>query len=150
MVIWRTSLKRDRYKVEAVLRRATALVPELKCLEYEDRLRKMNIPSMAYRQKRADMMEAWKFVHGKYKLKEQLLKRSVVQHGTRSGVLRLERPRAGRRREAFFTIRAAESWNELPDDVKLAPSLNAFKGRLDAHSYLRCSITGTGADAIHS
>ena len=34
-------------------------------------------------------------------------------------------------RRNFFTIRAAEQWNELPDEIKASPTVNSFKNRYD-------------------
>ena len=35
------------------------------------------------------------------------------------------------KRKNFFTLRAVRVWNELPEDVVQAPSVNPFKNRLD-------------------
>ena len=36
-------------------------------------------------------------------------------------------------RKNSFVIRATKQWNNLPDDIVLAPSVNSFKGRLDKY-----------------
>ena len=36
-------------------------------------------------------------------------------------------------RSHFFSERAVNNWNSLPDDVVQAPTLNTFKNRLDLH-----------------
>ena len=36
-------------------------------------------------------------------------------------------------RQNFFSMRVVNSWNSLPELVVTAPSVNTFKGRLDAH-----------------
>ena len=33
----------------------------------------------------------------------------------------------------FFSLQAVSLWNSLPEEVVYAPSLNAFKGRLDKY-----------------
>ena len=43
-----------------------------------------------------------------------------------------ERPRLNVRANSFSN-RVANTWNQLPESVIMAPSLNAFKGRLNAH-----------------
>ena len=35
------------------------------------------------------------------------------------------------KRNNFFTLPAVKTWNELPEDVVQAPSVNTFKNRLD-------------------
>ena len=55
-----------RYKhidpLENVQRRATRLVPSLKSLSYEERLRKLNLPTLVYRRARGDMIETFKIL----------------------------------------------------------------------------------------
>jgi hypothetical protein len=51
-VAWSPRLIKDQKLPEGVQRRATRLVPELKHLDYEDRLQKMRLPSLYYRRKR--------------------------------------------------------------------------------------------------
>ena len=59
-VVWRPINKEYQYKIENVLRRATRLVPEIRHLDYEDRLKALDMPSMLYRHRRGDAIEAWK------------------------------------------------------------------------------------------
>ena len=49
-------------------KRATGLVPQLRELEYEKRLEKMNMPSLVYRRLRGDLIETYKYLHGVYKV----------------------------------------------------------------------------------
>ena len=51
-VIWAPRFKRDVIEVEKVQRRATKLIPALMDLTYEERLRRLRIPSLQYRRKR--------------------------------------------------------------------------------------------------
>ena len=46
----------------------TKLVPELKNLEYGDRLRMLKLPSLYYRRARGDMIETYIYLHGIYKV----------------------------------------------------------------------------------
>ena len=45
------------------------LVPELKDMVYEDRLRSLNLPSLQHRRGRGDMIFTYKIMSGKVKLK---------------------------------------------------------------------------------
>ena len=52
--------------LENVQWRATKLVPGLSQLCYEDRLRKLNLPTLAYRRTHGDMIETYKILTNKY------------------------------------------------------------------------------------
>ena len=54
--VWSPRLIRQSKVIENVQRRATKLVPTIKHLSYEDRLRELNLPSMKYRRLRGDMI----------------------------------------------------------------------------------------------
>ena len=58
-VVWRPSTIRDQRKVESIQRRATKLVPNIKDLSYEQRLKKLGIPTLQYRRQRADMIQVY-------------------------------------------------------------------------------------------
>ena len=74
-VAWSPGLEKDRNLMEGVQRRATKLVPEVKDLEYEERLKRMDLPSLRYRRVRGDMIETYKYIHSKYTVNEDLLVR---------------------------------------------------------------------------
>ena len=48
---------------EAVQRRATRLVSKIRKKEYPERLEKLKLPSLAYRRRRGDMIEVYKYTH---------------------------------------------------------------------------------------
>ena len=64
--IWNLRLKRDITELEKVQRRATREVPQLKGLSCEDRLRKLQLPTLRYRRLRGDMTETYKLLHDIY------------------------------------------------------------------------------------
>jgi len=53
-------------KFEKVQKRATKLVFTVKKLCYEERLRKLKLPTLKYRRIRGDMIELYKIFAGKY------------------------------------------------------------------------------------
>ena len=59
-VAWSPRLEKDRNLIEGVQRRATKMVPEIKDLEYEERLKRMDLPSLRYRRARGDMIDTYK------------------------------------------------------------------------------------------
>ncbi|XP_076047673.1 uncharacterized protein LOC143029119 [Oratosquilla oratoria] len=109
------------------------MVPELKGLSYEERLRRLNLPTLAYRRARGDMIETYKILTGKYdgdctqgilKLREENISRgnSLKLFKTRS---RLDV------RKYAFPCRVVNNWNQLPEWLIAAKSVNQYEGRLD-------------------
>lgn len=154
--VWRPKLKADQRKIEDVLRRATKLVPELKDLAYEERLRRMDMPSMRYRHERGDMIECWKFLHQAYNVSKPSLKLTSTSQDecprvvTRNNGLKLDtsaKPPENPIRRHFFCHRVVKVWNSLPTNVVNAPSMNALKNRLDAFWIERKFRTPYGAFA---
>ncbi len=132
---WAPMFRKDCELLERVQRRATRLVPNLKELQYEERLQALNLPSLYYRRARGDLIEIYKHTSGAYTVKNRYIKLEPA-HGrsTRGHNKRIAKPRTNKRvRENFLVERAGNTWNRLPADVVNAPSLNSFKGRLDKH-----------------
>ena len=53
--------------MENIQHRAKKLIPELRNLEYEDRLHQLNIPTIAYRYLGGDLFNVYKYARNKYK-----------------------------------------------------------------------------------
>jgi len=64
--VWNPSLRKHIEAIENVQRRATKMIPGLHSLEYEDRLRKLKLPTLVYRRLRGDMIETFKVLNGIY------------------------------------------------------------------------------------
>ena len=130
-VVWHPRYKGDEEQLESVQRRMSKLIPDLKNLDYVQRLKSLKLPSLYYRRARGDMIECFKYMSDIYNVPGDLLPRADSTN-TRGHSLKLKKPSVKTSvRENFFSIRIVNAWNSLPDDVVTAPSLNAFKGRLD-------------------
>lgn len=127
-------LKKHVESIENVQRRATKQIPGLSDLSYEDRLRKLKLPTLAYRRSRGDMIEMYKILTGKYD--EQVANFIPLRKdsNTRGHNLKLykERPRLDVRKYSF-TQRTVDIWNDLPNSVVNAPTIKTFEGRLDRY-----------------
>ena len=132
-VIWNPYLKRQSIQIERVQRRATKLVPECKEMSYGNRLRYLKIFSLKGRRIRGDLIQMYKIFQGLDEVNKEKLLPMAVYRGTRNQDLKLRR-RYSRTdiRKHTFTNRTVEVWNTLPAEVKNAPSLNAFKNRIDS------------------
>jgi len=54
--------KKDKTLLEKVQRRFTRMIPELKDIEYECRLRKLGLWTLEERRNRADLIEVFKII----------------------------------------------------------------------------------------
>ena len=64
VMVWYPLLKKDEDLIENLLRRASKMLPRLAILTYEERLAKIEIPSMKYRRMRGDMVMVHKVLNG--------------------------------------------------------------------------------------
>ena len=118
--------------LEAVQRRATRLVLKIRNKEYPERLKKLKLPSLAYRGRRGDMIEVYKYTNNINKVPVQPVEVELTRTRGHSYKL-LKKSSSTSQSQTFFSMRVVNSWNSLPDLVVTAPSVNAFKCRLDAH-----------------
>ena len=65
--VWSPHLRKHINRIESVQRRATRMVPELRELPYEERLKKLNLTTLEKRRVRGDLIETYKIITGKEK-----------------------------------------------------------------------------------
>ena len=133
-VVWSPQYAKDATLLENVQRRATKMVPEIKNLEYEDRLKALRLPSLLYRRRRGDLIEVYKYKQEIYNVKSEGLLPPSKYDRTRGHTYKLEKQSCRLDlRKKFFSLRVHTVWNQLPKEVAEAPSLNSFKSRLDKY-----------------
>ena len=80
------------------------------------------------------MIKVYQILHAQLDLHPETFFAPARDTRTRGHQLKLQKETAQTRvRRNCFSVRVINDWNALPEDVVLAPSLNAFKSRLDAH-----------------
>ena len=137
--VWNPHFKKDIRTLENVQRRATKLVPGLQDLSYEQRLRELKLPTLAYRRLRGDMIEAFKITSDYYDPEiPKILHKHPNQNDQglhlRGHSKKLFKKRARLDVRKFsFSHRVVDNWNDLPDKVVTAPSVKSFERRLDKH-----------------
>lgn len=132
--VWSPHLQRNIKKIETVQRRATKQIPGFRHLTYEERLLSLKLQSLEQRRKRGDLIETYKIIHGLYNIKAQDFF-TFSTTTTRGHSKKLMKPRANTNlRLHNFSYRTIQKWNELPESIITAPTLNSFKTRLDKHS----------------
>ena len=131
--VWNPYRKKDINMIEAVQRRATKLVPTLKDLPYEERLKKLDLPTLKYRRARGDMIEVYKIVSGIYdpKVCEDLFQLNV-DNRTRGSSKKLFKGRSRLNlRKYSFCSRVVDNWNGLREEIVSTESVKSFEARLD-------------------
>ena len=119
--VWFPYLTKDIDEVEAVQKRATKMLPAMKGMEYEDRLRFLKLPTLVYRRHRGDMIELYKMINGlydeevlpKFDMREDVDYRGNKGHSKQIFITRSSKDL----RANFFTKRAAPVWNKLTERV---------------------------------
>ena len=138
--VWSPYLKKDIKTLEQVQRRATKLVPYLKNLKYEERLKILGLTSLEERRIRGDMIQYYKCLNGYNKIdwfNPNTVVSSVSLNGPASSIRgnkhRLNRQfiRNFPQRKHFFTNRIVPYWNDLPSVVIASKSINSFKSNYD-------------------
>ena len=132
--VWSPHLKKFTNLIENVQIRATKLVDHLDGLDYSERLKRLNLPTLAFRRLRGDLVEMYKhfakydkdILPDSFQPKERINRRhrfQIHERAAKDGV-------RGIQRNSFY-YRVAKEWNNLPSTVVEAPSVDAFKNRLD-------------------
>ena len=132
---WSPYLVRDIDCLEQVQRVATRSVRGLKGCTYEERLKRLGLLSLKKRRLRGDLIEVFKMITGRERIDcSRFFQSAPTQHQLRGHTMKLYKPRARLRvRQMFFSHRIVDDWNSLPQSVIEAPSVCAFKSRLDRH-----------------
>ena len=133
-VVWHPYLRKDIESLERLQRRATKLVPALRDLPYQERLRELQLPTLAHRTRRVrgDAIQTFKIVKG---IDDCVFdKKNCYSSSTRGHNLKLKKARF---RTTFcqhqFSRRVIDLWNNLPQHVVDARDVENFKIRMDRH-----------------
>lgn len=130
--VWQPYHKTLCSDIEDVQRRATRLLGNLKEKSYPERLRTLRLPTLEHRRLRGDMIEVFKYLYGYYDVKQPQLHLATGRE-LRGHSLKLRKDRHNLSvRANFFSHRVIDEWNNLTEEVVTAPTVNAFKSRLDS------------------
>ena len=133
--IWAPSLKKQEIEIENVQRRATKVIPGLSELSYEERLKKLKLPTLKYRRTRGDMIEMFKILTGKYDSDvSNFITLNDSKYDTRGHQYKVEKKAAKLNiRKQAFSHRTTDLWNSLPPHIVGAKSIIQFEIQLDKH-----------------
>ena len=95
-------------------------------------LREQGLFSLEKRRLRGDLIAAFQYLKGAYKQEGERWFMRADSDRTRGNGFEMEEGRFRLDiRKKFFTLRVVRHWNRLPSEAMDAPSLEAFKARLD-------------------
>ena len=119
-------------------RRATKIVPELKHLSYSERLKVLDLPTLAFRHKRADVLHMYKLTHGfnffDFDYACEICQRPAFQRtmlsSTRGYPYKLQLHLCGAIKKHLFFGRVIPWWNGLKCETVCSETINKFKSSL--------------------
>jgi len=120
---WSPYFKRDIECLEKVQRRATKFVKGFKSLGYESRLHKLGLTNLYDRRLRGDLIEAYKIITDKEKVKKEVFfEFSDSDYNLRGHCYKLATKRSHLEvRRKFFSQRVVGACNLLPAHIVEAP-----------------------------
>ena len=106
----------------------------MKKLTYEERLKKLQLPTLRYRRLKGDMIETYKMMTGVYDQGAIPTLEREPNSLTRGNSLKLLKQHCKTSLKFnSFNHRIVNAWNSMPEKVISAPSIPAFERRLDNH-----------------
>ena len=136
--IWYPVTKKNKQAIENLQRRATKIVPEIKDLSYEERLRELYLPTLEYHRRRGNLIQMFKILHGIDDIDSSKFV-TLNESTTRGHSLKLNKPRCLKSlQQNAFPARCIDDWNSLPNDLVCIEKLDTFKNRLDVLWRSKC------------
>ena len=135
---WRPYRKKDIDTLERIQRRATEMIPELRDLSYEERLKlkECGLTTLETRRLRGDHIEVFKILNGYENIDRNMFFSLKKDSRTRGHEVKLvnDQCRLDIRKHSI-SHRTITKWNKLSTDCVNASSVNMFKNKVD--TYLR-------------
>ena len=133
---WRPYRKKDIDTLERIQRRATKMIPELRDLSYEERLKECDLTTLETRRLRGDQIEVFKILNGYEHIERNMFFSLKKDSRTRGHEVKLVKDQCRLDiRKHSFSQRTINEWNKLSTDCVTASSVNMFKNKVD--TYLR-------------
>ena len=133
---WRPYRKKDIYMLERIQRRATKMIPELRDLSDEERLKECGLTTLETRRLRGGQIEVFKILNGYENIDRNMFFSLKMDSRTRGHEVKLVKDQCRLDiRKHSFSQRTINEWNKLSTDCVTASSVNMFKNKVD--TYLR-------------
>ena len=131
---WSPYLRKDIDMLEKIQRRATKLIPGLRDLRYEERLKECGLTTLETRRLRGDQIEVFKILNGYENIDSNIffeIKESKITRGHNYTLVK-KQSRLDVRKYSF-SQRTINVWNKLSTDCVHASSVNMFKNKIDKY-----------------
>ena len=133
-VVWSPYMKKHIRKLERVQRLGTRMIPGYKELPYEERLRRLNLPTLEERRERGDMITMYKIVNGMDILDREDLIKISSNRQLRGHPKKIHKDSCmGDVKKYSFPYRGIDKWNKLSREVVCAESVSQMKDKLDKY-----------------
>ena len=118
------------------------MVPELRDLPYEERLKQLKLTTLEERRVRGDMIETYKIITRKERVNpDNFFQMIPDREGPRTRNKKIFKRRAQKgERRFFFTQRVTNGWNGLTNEIVNAEKTSEFKALMDAFTAARTLI----------
>ena len=124
---WRPYRKKDIDTLERIQRRATEMIPELRDLSYEERLKECGLTTLETRRLRGDQIEVFKILNGYENIDRNMFFSLKKDSRTRGHEVKLVKDQCRLDiRKHSFSQRTINEWNKLSTDCVTASSVNNF------------------------
>ena len=130
-------------------RRATCFIPQINKLDYQERLKKLDLPTLTYRQFRGSIIEIYKILHSLYDANCTNLLFELKEPNRRGYKFAVKTTWSKTSiRWIFFSLQIANLWNSLPENLVEAPNTDTFKNKFDRHCRERNLLFDVDIDYI--
>ena len=122
---WRPYRKKDIDTLERIQRRATKMIPELRDLSYEERLKECGLTTLETRRLRGDQIEVFKILNGYENIDRNMFFSLKKDSRTRGHEVKLVKDQCRLDiRKHSFSQRTINEWNKLSTDCVTASIIN--------------------------
>ena len=134
MQAWRRYRKKDIDTLERIQRRATKMIPALRDLSYDERLKECGLTTLETRRLRGDQIEVFKILNGYENIDRNMFFSLKKDSRTRGHEVKLIKDQCRLDiRKHSFSQRTINEWNKLSTDCVTASSVNMFKNKVDTY-----------------
>jgi len=132
--VWSPHYSKDRELIERIQHRFTKMIPEVRELGYEERLKRLGLMSLEERRNRSDMVEMYKISTGISALPFERFFQYDGYGRTRGHTRKIVKNRFNTDvRKYFFSNRVVARWNGLGERVVNSRSLLEFKKNINEY-----------------